>query len=120
MNVTIRRVGVLSLAKVTAVVSGIIGLIFGLIVACIAVASTATLASMTEELGFGGEGLVFALVYAVCFPLVYAVFGFIGGLIYGLVYNAAAGLFGGLELQLDGLTGVPPAVAVKAPPDIPL
>lgn len=36
-------------------------------------------------------------------PIVYGILSFVGGIIYGLVYNLAAGVVGGVELELEDL-----------------
>jgi hypothetical protein len=53
----------------------------------------------------GGSSIVVGLVMMIAIPVFYGVIGFIGGLIGALVYNVAAGVVGGLELELENLDG---------------
>jgi hypothetical protein len=39
------------------------------------------------------------------FPIFYTIVGFIGGAIGGFVYNIAAGIVGGIQLDLEGVGG---------------
>ena len=83
----LRRIGVLSVAKVTAVIFAIVGLVlavpFGLVV-----------------MARGGAGS-FSLLWSVAVPILYAAGGFVGGALYAWLYNVVAGWIGGIELDLE-------------------
>lgn len=101
--VEIRRVGILSLALMLGLLYTALGLIFGLIFACITLFGVASFAANMEDLtGLGGGGIVFAALYAVCFPIMYGVIGFIAGAIIGVLYNVIAGIAGGIKIELKG------------------
>ena len=101
--VEIRRVGVLSLALMLGLLNAAVGLIIGLLFACSALLFSATLATATEDLGFGGGGVIFGLLYAVCFPILYGVIGFVAGAIVAVLYNIVAGIAGGIKIELTGV-----------------
>ena len=90
----LRRLGILSLAKVTAIIMAVIGLIVGVFFALFA--GVGALSGM--PMWFGGLGIA-ALIL---FPLLYAIIGFIYGAIVAAVYNVAASLVGGVELEFEG------------------
>lgn len=89
----IKRIGILSLAKLMAIISAFFGLIIGIIIAFVAgVIGT-----------FGGMPLWFrgiGLGAIVLFPLAYGAIGFVYGAIIAALYNAAARIVGGLELEI--------------------
>ena len=101
--VEIRRIGVLSTAVMFALLYGALGLIIGLLFACFAILSSATLASVTEDLGLGGGGVLFGLLYAICFPILYGVIGFVVGAVLTILYNIIASFAGGIKMELKGL-----------------
>jgi hypothetical protein len=106
--VEIRRIGVVSFALMTALIYVVLGLIFGLLFACLSLVGLGAIASNTEELlGLSGGTAVMALIYAICLPLVYGVLGFIGGAIVALVYNLVAGFAGGVQVELRGGEAIP-------------
>ena len=96
----IKRVGVLSAAKIIGGVYLGIGLIFGAISACFGLITFAGLISETDaELAGFGAGLFLA---GLClWPLFYGIIGFIGGAIAAAIYNVVAGFIGGLELEIS-------------------
>ncbi|MGH8030370.1 MAG: hypothetical protein ACREO3_10590 [Arenimonas sp.] len=97
----IRRIGVLSLAKIMGVLYAGLGLVIGL---CFALFSLlgggAMLASGQDGAGMGGGMMMgMGLGAAIIFPIFYGVIGFIGGLLTGWLFNLAAGFVGGLEIE---------------------
>jgi hypothetical protein len=96
----IKRIGVLSAAKIVGGVYAGLGLIIGLFSACFGLIAFAGLISEADaEFAGFGAGLFLA---GLCFwPIVYGVLGFIGGAIAALIYNVVAGFIGGLELELS-------------------
>jgi len=101
--VEIRRVGVVSLALMMGLISGAYGLLIGLIFACFMVVGFAGMAATFEDLtGFGG-GILFGALYVICIPILNFVVGFIAGAIAGLLYNFAAGIGGGIKVELSGV-----------------
>ncbi|MBC8385319.1 MAG: hypothetical protein H8E57_07350 [Candidatus Cloacimonetes bacterium] len=99
MKVKLKKIGVTSLA----VIQGIIGVFFGIIAALFinlmmgGMNALSDLSGMPENfpvMNFGAFGIII-------FPIIYGISGFIAGLIIGLLYNLAAGLFGGIELEMQ-------------------
>jgi hypothetical protein len=105
----LRRVGVLSVAKIAGVMYAAMGLVFGLffsaIFSLIPFAGRTGDPSMPSWIApmFGAGALIFM-------PIFYGVLGLVGGAIGALVYNLFAGLVGGIELELE-----PAARPVAAP-----
>jgi hypothetical protein len=93
----LKRIGMLSLGKILGVIYGFFGLIFGALFSLISL--------MGVAFGGGSEDAVFALFFGVgaivILPVFYGVCGFLGGLLTAGIYNLAAGLFGGLVLDLQ-------------------
>src|SRR5829696_2089593 len=106
-KVQIRRMGVLSCAKIYSITLAAMGLIIGVIYGLIfMVVGGAMMAGGGRDAGMaGGSSLVIGLVMMIAIPVFYGVIGFIGGIIGALVYNVAAGVVGGLELELENLDG---------------
>lgn len=98
----IKRVGVVSLAKILGILYGGLGLIFGAIFALISLSGGALGAAAGEELGIAGLGVLFGIGAIVFLPIFYGVIGFIGGLISGSLFNLAANLAGGLQVEIGG------------------
>ncbi len=99
MKQTIHSLGVLSVAKISALVYGAIGLIF--VPFCLAFAIAASSAGKTH---FGFAGPV-VLVCALLIPLFYAGMGFVVGAIGAAIYNVVAGWVGGIEVELHPAGG---------------
>jgi hypothetical protein len=98
----IKRVGVLSLAKLMGILYGGLGLIIG---ACFALFSVvgggAMLAGGGEEAAMGGGMMMGMGVAMVIFaPIIYGLMGFVGGALTGWLYNVAAKFAGGVELEV--------------------
>lgn len=98
----VKRIRVLSLAKVTAAVNAALGLFVGSILTLVgwylggfgrAVASGLRLPAFISLL-FGGGAIV-------VLPILYACLGFVGGLIVAGVYNLVATTVGGVELDTE-------------------
>jgi hypothetical protein len=117
-EMTIRRLGVMSVAKIQALLMFVIGLIIGVIYGLIFMvfgAAIAALAPRAEGQTMGGVGsVVGGLAIMVVFPILYGFLGFIGGAVGALVYNVAAGVVGGIKLELE--SAVPDYAAPPTPP----
>ncbi len=116
-EMTIRRVGVLSLAKIQGLLMLVIGLIIGVIYGLIFMIFGAALTSVmpkdeSQAIGAGGTVLI-GLIIMIAIPITYGLLGFIGGAIGGLIYNALAGIVGGIKIDLEGSM---PAAYVPPPP----
>ncbi len=108
-QMVIKRVGVLSIAKIYSLVMAVLGLIFGLIYGIIFILFGAAMMARSGgvESG-GGAGVVGAggtvllgLLFMIGIPLFYGVLGFIIGPLGGFIYNAASKYIGGIELEIE-------------------
>ena len=82
---TIKRFGVMSTAKFSAVFSGIIGIIEGVIFSLLPITG-----------GTFGAGLVFIVL----FPVILAFLGFVIGAISAFLYNEIAKRIGGIKVEI--------------------
>ena len=106
-EVTVRRIGVLSLAKMYALFMFVIGLIIGVIYGLALMVFGAAMSSLAGRDGaaMGGiSSVVGGLIVMIAVPVFYGILGFIFGVIGGFVYNIAAGIVGGIQLDLEGPT----------------
>ena len=107
-EMTVRRVGVLSLAKMQGLLMFVMGLIIGVIYGLIFMlfgAAMSSLAPRGEGQAMGGvSSIVIGLILMIAIPVFYGIIGFIAGAIGGFIYNIAAGIVGGIELDLEGPT----------------
>ncbi len=101
----IKRIGVLSYAKISALVMAFFGVIIGVIYGLIFMIFGAALMAGAgrEGAGAGVGGVVMGLVFMVVFPIFYGLIGFIAGALSALVYNVASGFMGGVELELENV-----------------
>ena len=85
--VIIKKFGVLSVAKIYALLCGVMGLIVGIF-------STILGTALGEDLAiFGAAGIII-------FPIIYGVLGFVAGAVGAWLYNLIAGWVGGVEVKL--------------------
>ena len=114
-KVQIKRMGVFSCAKIYSITLAAMGLIVGVIYGLIfMVVGGAMMAGGGRDSGAAGaSSLVIGLVMMIAIPVFYGIIGFIGGIIGALVYNVAAGVVGGLEIEIENMDGgtsyAPPA-----------
>jgi hypothetical protein len=92
----IRRVGPLSVAKVSGVLYGLFGLIFGALISLFSVVGTAF---APRDAGFAG--MLFGVAAVVVLPIFYGLLGFIMTLIAAALYNLIAGWVGGIEIDVQ-------------------
>lgn len=90
----IKRVGIISVAKITALIVGVIGLIMGIIFALIAGAFGAITGMPAWIHGLGIAAIII-------FPILYAIGGFIYGAVIAGIYNITAGVVGGIDLEFQ-------------------
>jgi len=92
----VRRVGALSFARVSGFIYAFIGLILG---ACFALLSVLGGAATGEASG-PVAGAIFGAGAIVILPLLYGGLGFVVSLLGAALYNWAAGLLGGIEIDI--------------------
>jgi hypothetical protein len=99
---TIKSVGVLSIAKIAAVVYAGLGLLGGIIFACFALVGAGITSAMQQNAQLPPVfSLVFGVGAIVAMPIIYGVMGFILGAISAWLFNIAAGIAGGVNIQVE-------------------
>ena len=93
----IRRFGVFSVAKVSAILYAALGLIVGFFFSMIAL----VIGSIGREMGGPGLGALFGVGAIIIMPIFYGILGFVGGAITAAIYNAIAGFAGGIEIEFE-------------------
>lgn len=96
----IRRIGVLSLAKVLAATYAGLGLLIGGVLSVISVVGGVLGAAITQDAG-GLAGMLFGLAAVIVLPIVYGLVGFVTGLVIAPLYNLVARAVGGIEVELS-------------------
>lgn len=93
----IRRVGPLSFAKLSGMLYAMLRLVFGGIFSMVALAG----GFASETAGAAGIGATIGVGAVVVFPILYGLMGFIATLIGAWLYNIAAGVVGGVEVDIQ-------------------
>ncbi len=101
----IKKLGVLSVAKIYAVMMLVIMLIFSIPYGLFIMIFGAALmgGGQRENLLAGGGGIVLGLLIMIGLPIIYSVFGFIAGALSAFVYNIFSGLVGGIEIEVENI-----------------
>jgi hypothetical protein len=97
VTMVLRRIGPLSLAKISGVVYAMVGLIAGCFLALFSLVGGLT----SENAGGPFYGLFFGAGALVFMPLFYGGIGFVGSLLMAAIYNLVAGWTGGVQLSLE-------------------
>lgn len=101
----IRKLGILSIAKIQAVMMLVMSLIisipYGLMVMIFGGMMMG--AGKQETLIAGGGAFVIGLLIMVGLPIFYGVMGFVVGAIAALLYNLFAGMVGGIEIEVESI-----------------
>jgi hypothetical protein len=100
----IRRVGVMSAAKLMGLLYAGIGVIIGLLFALFSVLGGGAMmaAGGGEEAAMGGGAMMgMGIGFAIVAPIFYGVAGFIGGALSAWLYNIAAKYAGGIEIDVS-------------------
>jgi hypothetical protein len=92
-KVNITKINPLSLGKTIALITGVIGLFFGLV---------GILFAGTQIMGgIGTTETIVILSMVLLAPVIYGILGFITGLIAAIIFNTASGYIGGLEMEIE-------------------
>ena len=103
----IKKLGVLSVAKMYAVMAFIISLLiaipYGLFIIVFSLIGAAGASGQSNEgaLALGGGGIVMGIVVMIAIPIMYTVIAFIGGALGAVIYNILAGIVGGIEIEVE-------------------
>ena len=97
----VKKIGVLSAAKI----EGLFGVIIGLVSGVFWALASASFSRMWGPEGYGYDNPMmyrwFGVGAIIIMPIVYGVLGFICGAIGAWLYNLVAGWIGGLEIELE-------------------
>ena len=93
----IKRIGPMSCAKVSGFLYALIGLIVGGILSLVAMAG----GFASEAAGDAGLGAIIGVGAVIILPIMYGLMGFVATLIAAWLYNVAAGLVGGVEVDIQ-------------------
>ena len=105
-EMTIRRFGVISVAKMYGLLMFIFGLVFGVIYGLILIVFGAAISALgpgSDATAGGVSTVVMGIAMMIGLPLVYGVMGFVMGAIGALIYNGVAGIIGGIKFELEGV-----------------
>jgi hypothetical protein len=104
-KIRIRKIGVLSVAKLYAVMALVLSLLisipYGLFIMVFGAAALGT--GEYGSMLAGGGAIVIGILVMIGLPILYAIFGFIGGAIGALLYNLFAGIIGGIEIEVENV-----------------
>ena len=95
----ITYVGPLSIARVAFVLYGVLGFVFGAILAVMAVLRASVGAATGDESAW--LGAIFGVGAVVSFPLFYGGIGALTALVTAWLYNLVAGVVGGVEIRTE-------------------
>jgi hypothetical protein len=116
-EMTIRRFGVMSVAKMQALLMFVIGLVIGVIYGLMFIVFGAAMTALAPNADAAAAGAiptaVIGIVLMIAIPIIYGIMGFIIGCIWAVVYNLAAGAVGGIKFDLEGVN---PTYAPPPPP----
>lgn len=98
-NITVTKVGVLSIGKLLGIVNLIIGLAVGLIAAIVGTVTYLTTGSYEFFEGLLGV-LAIILSGVILYPLVLFAFGWLYGVLVAFIFNVVVGVSGGVELTV--------------------
>lgn len=91
--INITKINPLSLGKVVAIITGVIGLFFGAMGILFMGLYTIAPIEIME--------IVPMMAAFLMIPVIYAVFGFIAGIIVAIIFNFISKYIGGLELEIE-------------------
>ena len=97
----IRRIGVMSAAKITGALYAALGLIAGCILATFSMVSAGFMANASNGDVPSWIAPIFGIGAIVIAPIFYGVMGLIGGAFAAAIYNLVAGVAGGLDLEVQ-------------------
>jgi len=112
----IKRLNVLSVAKMAGITYGAISLLLIPFIFIFGVAGA--LANARAETGgaAGGVAVVIMAIMALIFPVIYGLMGFLMGALMAFVYNLVAEKFGGVQFELSAAPPQPIAIAPQPSP----
>lgn len=101
----IKKLGVLSLAKMYAAMAFVISLLiaipYGLFIIIFSLVGAA--GAGDAGLAIGGGGVVMGIGVMIGLPIMYTIVAFVGGAVGAVVYNLFAGFVGGIEIEVENV-----------------
>jgi len=97
----VKRIGAMSLARITGLIYAGLGLVIGALFAMFAVLGGALGTVFGWSDGGPFVGIFLGAGAIVTLPILYGFFGFVGGLLIAFLYNLVAGSIGGLQLDVE-------------------
>ena len=95
----LKRIGVLSAAKIVGTVYAVFGVLSGLVFMAITALGGAIAAAGDEPSGL--FGMIFGVGAIIVFPILYGCMGFVFGALSAALYNLFSGMVGGIEVELQ-------------------
>jgi len=111
MTHRLKSVGVLSVAKVSGIFYGAMGLLFVPIFLLISMIG----AIAGKQTGQSTLPMAFGIGFALVMPILYAGFGFLFGALGAFIYNLVAGWIGGFEMELQATNSAGTVVGSSIP-----
>jgi len=97
----LKRVGVWSAARIAGVINAAFGLLIGLCLALVSLASAGLDSAMQSRDLPAVFPAIFGVGAIILFPILYGVMGLIAGALSAALYNLFSGMVGGVELDLQ-------------------
>ena len=95
----LKRIGVLSLAKIVGAVYAVFGVLGGLFFMSLSFLGAGIAAANEDVPPF--IGMLFGVGAIIILPLLYACMGFVFGALSAALYNLFSGMVGGIEVELQ-------------------
>ncbi|MBI5835717.1 MAG: hypothetical protein HZB25_00600 [Candidatus Eisenbacteria bacterium] len=101
----LKRINVVSAARISGVMGACAGLVVGGVVSVSMIVGTSFSLLSRGTSGFGGEVMTLGVFAVLGLPLMYGILGCIYGLVGSAVYNFLAPRVGGLEVDMEPAPG---------------
>ena len=108
----LKRIGPMSLAKISGILYMVLGLFIGLLFALFGLIGAVAGAFSSGETQSPFFGIFFGFGAIFIMPILYGLIGFVMGVVSAALYNIVAGFTGGVELDLE--TGAGPQTNIAA------
>lgn len=100
----IKKLGILSVAKIYAAIMFVISLLisipYGLFIIIFSLSGAGSVGGQ-GGLALGGGGIILGLGLMIGMPIMYGAMGFVFGALGALLYNLFAGFVGGVEIEVE-------------------
>jgi hypothetical protein len=97
----IKRVNPISAGKVSGLLGALLGLVIGGFLSLIGLTFGSLASAAGGDSGGTFAGMLFGVGAIVILPIFYGIIMFIGGLLQAALYNVAAGMTGGIEIDVS-------------------